>query len=429
MLKQITKKQLKIAVNGALFVALLCQYPTTFKENQRPLTFACTTEQECKDVVEASKQKRATLAEEQRHIEAKSATLEGQVQNLVSQLELYQTEIVVTNIEMSKLKMQQEQLNENIDKNKEKIKERLVSNQFSLETNNDLNFIANSTSITDFIERMQIVSDLSATDNDLVQTFTEQVDQLKKVEAKQETHLQEVRKLTTEVESLKSTKKAELDKYLAEIQQKISEQQNQANQSSLSEQKLKELEKAKDLAEKVAVASSPTPQPTVAQSTAGQSTVAQSTPSQQAPAQQTTTRPSTPVVTPKPTPQPSAPTPSAPASSNVITTAKKYLGVPYVWGGTTPNGFDCSGFTSYVYREATGKNIGRVTTNQENAGTIITPAQAQPGDLLFWGGRGSSYHVAIYLGNDQYIHAPYAGKTIEITNFKYYRPDFALRVN
>lgn len=402
MLKQITKNQFKIIINGVIVIVLLCQCIMTFKENS-PRVFACDTEQECKAVVEASKQKRAALVEEQRSIEAKSAPLEEQVQNLANQLESYQTEIIVTSIELSKLKMQQEQLNINIESNKEKIKERLVSSQFSLETNTELNFIANSTSISDFIERMHIINDLSETDNELIRTLGEQIEQLKKIEEQQSAHLREVEKLTAEVESLKVAKKAELDKYLAEIQQKITEQQNQTNQSASSEQKLRELEEAKALAQQVATSNQNAPQPTPSQP--GQ-------PSQPTP--------------PQPTP---SPTPSAPASSNVITVAQKYLGVPYVWGGSTPRGFDCSGFTSYVYREATGKYIGRVTTNQENSGTVIPLSQAQPGDLLFWGGRGSTSHVAIYLGNNQYIHAPYSGRTIEVSNMSYFRPDFALRVS
>lgn len=422
---------MKIGVGSVILFALLCPYPMAQQEEQPAIVFACTTEQECRDLIQSSEQRRTALAEQQRTMEAKSENLEAQVQNLISQLELYQTEIIVTNIELSKLKTQQEQLHTNIDKNKEVMKERLVTNQFSLETNQELTFIANSTSITDFIERMQIINDLSETDNELIQTLTEQIEQLKKNEEKQVAHLNEVNKLTAEVADLKATKKAELDQYLAEIQQKVSEQQNQANQSALSEQKLKELAEAQNLAEKVAVAATQTvQQPTGTTTAPSQPTITPSqpttTPSQPTtPPSQPVTQPQTPAVTP-PTPQP---TPSTPASGNVITTAKKYLGVPYVWGGTTPKGFDCSGFTSYVYREATGKNIGRVTTNQENAGVIIATSAAQPGDLLFWGARGSTYHVAIYLGNNQYIHAPYSGRNVEISDFKYYRPDFALRVN
>ncbi|WP_246005692.1 C40 family peptidase [Companilactobacillus insicii] len=116
-------------------------------------------------------------------------------------------------------------------------------------------------------------------------------------------------------------------------------------------------------------------------------------------------------------------------SDAVINTAKKYLGTPYVWGGKTPSGFDCSGFTSYVYQEATGKSIGGYTVAQESAGTTEAVSQASAGDLLFWGGQGSSYHVAIYLGNNQYIAAPQPGESVKISTISgYFMPSFAVKV-
>ncbi len=113
----------------------------------------------------------------------------------------------------------------------------------------------------------------------------------------------------------------------------------------------------------------------------------------------------------------------------VISTAKQYLGTPYVWGGKTPSGFDCSGFTSYVYQQATGKSIGGYTVAQESAGSKEAVSQASAGDLLFWGGQGSSYHVAIYLGNNQYIAAPQPGESVKISSISgYFMPSFAVKV-
>ena len=108
--------------------------------------------------------------------------------------------------------------------------------------------------------------------------------------------------------------------------------------------------------------------------------------------------------------------------------AQSFIGVPYVWGGSTPNGFDCSGFTQYVYAHF-GKNIGRVTTTQEYAGTVISVSQAQVGDLLFWGQRGSTYHVGIYMGNNTYLAAPEPGRSVSFGNMSYFMPSFAVHVN
>jgi peptidoglycan DL-endopeptidase CwlO len=101
-------------------------------------------------------------------------------------------------------------------------------------------------------------------------------------------------------------------------------------------------------------------------------------------------------------------------ASNVIAIAKRYMGIPYVWGGTTPNGFDCSGLTSYVFRQV-GINLPRVSRDQQRVGTRISPSQVQPGDLVF---RGSpAYHVGIYIGGGQYIHAPQTGDVVKISTY------------
>lgn len=98
----------------------------------------------------------------------------------------------------------------------------------------------------------------------------------------------------------------------------------------------------------------------------------------------------------------------------VIANAQNYLGVPYVWGGTTPSGFDCSGLTQYVYRSV-GVNLPRVSRDQQNFGTPISPSQVQPGDLVFIG--KPAYHVGIYIGNGQYLHAPQTGDVVKIASY------------
>lgn len=429
-------KQFKIAISSLVALTLGGQSFVAFNQQQareKQLVFACNTEEECQNVIEAAKQRHQALEKEQKEIEAKSAGLKEQVENLVAQLELYQTEIIVTNMELSKLKTQQGNLTVSIESNKEKIKNRLIETQLSLETNKSLQIIATSTSITDFIEKMQVINDLSEADNQIIKTLIEQIKQLKENETKQVTHLGELQTLTSEAENLRQTKKSELDKYVAEVQQKALEQANASSEIALSEQQKKELEEAKVLANKVeAAAETPAIPPVqVTPSTPGASTPSTPTPSNPTPSTPTPSNP-----TPAPAPTPSNPTPAPaptpvapqPGASDIVSIAQKYIGVPYVWGGSTPSGFDCSGFTSYVYREATGKNIGRVTTNQENAGTIIPLSQAAPGDLVFWGSRGGTYHVGIYIGNNQVIHAPYPGRSVEIENTRYFTPDFAVRV-
>ncbi|NFE81312.1 CHAP domain-containing protein [Clostridium sporogenes] len=97
---------------------------------------------------------------------------------------------------------------------------------------------------------------------------------------------------------------------------------------------------------------------------------------------------------------------------DVISYARQYLGTPYVWGGTSPNGFDCSGFVQYVYRNAAGISLPRDTYGQIGAGSRVSQAQLQPGDLVF----PDAGHVGIYIGGGQMIHSPKSGDVVKISS-------------
>ncbi|CAA6823193.1 MAG: Putative secreted protein [uncultured Sulfurovum sp.] len=105
---------------------------------------------------------------------------------------------------------------------------------------------------------------------------------------------------------------------------------------------------------------------------------------------------------------------------NIEQNAKSFLGVPYVWGATGPNKFDCSGFTQWVYRDA-GINIPRVSRDQARVGHFISYDNLQRGDMVFFDTKkkrtGRVSHVGIYLGNGDFIHASSAGKSVVIYNF------------
>jgi len=117
------------------------------------------------------------------------------------------------------------------------------------------------------------------------------------------------------------------------------------------------------------------------------------------------------------------------AINDVISAAKQELGKPYIWNAKGPDGFDCSGLMQYVFRQATGQNIGSWTVPQETAGYKVSLNALEPGDLLFWGTPGASYHVALYLGNNEYLNALRPGTNVKIdpisSNFA---PSFGVRV-
>lgn len=108
-------------------------------------------------------------------------------------------------------------------------------------------------------------------------------------------------------------------------------------------------------------------------------------------------------------------------ASAVIATAKSYMGVPYVWGGESPSGFDCSGFTQYVLKK-NGVSIPRVTADQFGAGVSVSKSNLRVGDLVFFTTykQGPS-HVGFYMGGGQFIHASSSkGVTISNLNSSYY---------
>ncbi len=102
------------------------------------------------------------------------------------------------------------------------------------------------------------------------------------------------------------------------------------------------------------------------------------------------------------------------AGQRVVKIAEQYLGLPYIYGGSTPAGFDCSGFTSYVYKQL-GYSLYRSSYQQINNGVPVSKSELMPGDLLLFKQPGASRisHVGIYVGNGMMIHSPRTGDVIK----------------
>jgi peptidoglycan DL-endopeptidase CwlO len=106
----------------------------------------------------------------------------------------------------------------------------------------------------------------------------------------------------------------------------------------------------------------------------------------------------------------------------VVGIAMRYLGVPYVWGGSTPHGFDCSGFVAYVFAQI-GVSLPHSSYAMYGMGTPVSISQLQPGDLVFFTGAS---HMGIYIGGGQFIHSPHTGDVVKISSLSgYYSSNFA----
>ena len=129
---------------------------------------------------------------------------------------------------------------------------------------------------------------------------------------------------------------------------------------------------------------------------------------QQADQRQASLAPTVPVTAP------STPPASAPPShyGGVVGIAMRYLGTPYVWGGASPAGFDCSGFVMYVYSQV-GVSLPHSSYAQYGYGSAVSSGDLQAGDLVFFDGLG---HVGIYIGGGQFIHAPHTGDVVKISS-------------
>ena len=398
--------RLKQLVTGAITVATLAGVGVS--------GFAATTVHAADDKASLQAQNDDLLKQVQAANE-KSAKLNNEVSNKVLAIQNAEAKIKDSQAKIADFAAQLTKANQEVSKRKSNLKDQLISLQKragdSVTGNVYFDFILNSDSLTDLVGRSLTVSKLSQASAEALQAVKDSEAKVKNLKAAQEANQKNLVATKSQLESDKAKidgLKADADKAAADAQQTID-----ANKEKLAAMAADEAAKA-EAAQKAVTA--------VASSTASASSTSASS---------STTASSNSLGSSKAA---SSQAPASAGSSTVSVSggsiagnAAKYLGVPYVYGGTSPAGFDCSGLIYYAAKEA-GISLPRTSQAQSTLGSYVSVSDLQAGDLVFWGGVGSAYHVGVYIGNGQYIHAPEPGQNVTVQSVAYFAASFGRRL-
>lgn len=333
--------------------------------------------------------------------EANITSLEDNIEKLDNDLSILTIKIKDTDKEIQKTNSDLEEQNENLEKSKEIMDERLRGIYKSDTTTVDyMDLLFKSDNLSDLISKVTFAKKLADSDKktvDDVQKYKDSVeelksqqeelqktqnDQQKELEAKkadQNNQMQELLKIRqTTGNLLLNTDATMLDPLL----QIANTSQSKAELSNIvtTFQKLKDVVKVAETNKKIDGA--------------------------------------IPVINTKISSLNAQPEVPADKANAIVIEAYKYISIPYLWGGDNPStGMDCSGFTSYVYKQF-GYDITRTTYTQVNQGTQVDVAldKLKVGDLIFFGDPSAPHHVGIYVGNNMYIHAPHTGDVIKVSS-------------
>ena len=324
------------------------------------------------------------LTSEQNEVSNKLTELQNDITENEEEAEKLISEMKETEDLLESLRSEIEELKVIIDLRETQLNEQARALQIVGESGNLVNFVLNAESLNDIVGRIDVVSTLISSNK---QTVAQQKEDKSLVEAK-ETETQEKKEKQTELagkleanKTILEERKAEQESILAQIasEKAVAEEERSTliAQAEAAEQRRRDLEAARTVSEN-------TESDTSAVSTSSSSSSASSNTNTPAPKQTTST-----------------PAPAANGGS-VVSVAHSLSGIPYNYGGTTTAGFDCSGYTSYVFSQ-TGRSLPRTAAGQYGATSRISRNQAQPGDLVFFNIGGGINHVGIYLGGGNFI--------------------------
>ena len=261
----------------------------------------------------------------------------------------------------------------NLNRAQTALANRVVAIYTSGETDSTLDVLVGARSLADLVEGLEAVSRVSQQDTQVltdVRRFRSEVQQRR-------AYLKHARAQQAELVAERAATKGSIESRLADRQRMLS-----SIRSEIAEIRAAEQRRQAEL-ERQARARLAAPQPLISTFTA---------PVEQAPSV----------------------LPEAPPAKygGVVGIAMQYLGIPYVYGGSTPSGFDCSGFVMYVYAQV-GVSLPHNAAAQYGYGTPVDRSQLQPGDLVFFNGLG---HNGIYIGGGSFIHSPHTGDVVKISS-------------
>lgn len=338
---------------------------------------------------EATPSNSGSYTERMNSLEAKEVEAEEQLQEIVLSIEKTETEAtdIVSEIdetakELELIKKEIEELNSTISQREEQLKTQVRAVQVTRQSGEMLRFLMEADNLSDVLGRLDVVSTLFSANQGLME---KQVADKEMVEAKERETIGKQEEQTLMAAKLENKKvlleeqKAEQEMLVAAIAADktdlAEEREAFLTQQRESEQRLNTIQTARRAAEEATIISVSSDSSNDETSTEEVSTSSSKTVEE-------------------------VPTPAA--SGSIIGNAQSLIGVKYVYGGSTPAGFDCSGFTAYAFQRA-GISLPRSAAAQYGASKRISQSEVKPGDLIFFSQSGSIDHVGIYLGGGRFI--------------------------
>jgi peptidoglycan DL-endopeptidase CwlO len=326
--------------------------------------------------------------------QAQAQQVLGQIQSIDSSLGAAVEAYNLANVRLAKIESDQREnrhelvvAKSNLKHSQSALASRLVSVYTSSTDNSTLAVLLGSTSLEDLLNRVETITSTSQQDARIVR----EVASFKRAVLRHRTELANAHTEQQQVVAEKAAQRQRIESQLAARRQLLSSIHGEIARMKAAEAAQ---QRRLEAAARVRFATQPSPSPSPSSIAVG---AAASTP------EGTTVAPPN-------------------VHGGVVGVAMRYLGVPYVWAGASPSGFDCSGFVMYVFAQI-GVSLPHSSYAQFGMGTPVSISQLQAGDLVFFSGAS---HVGIYIGGGQFVHAPHTGDVVKISSLSgYYSSAFA----